>query len=755
MKRDKVNVHILRDLALLQIQLRDLPGHLRTRKAMLLLKQERTDSWLTFTLAWELVGNFDAAIDVLSTFEDISEGPEQRMKNGKPIPPSFEAGERKLYLTTLYQQAGRFEEAIKYLDTNAPRIPDKHGLKVLRAHLLLQSGDREGARTLYRQLIRTNPEDLDFHKGLQLTYNIGEGEPRWDGRHLDQLSEEQVVTLTTLYNELREEQGGCDALKTIPLRFLPPGTAFARQLESYLQPALRKGIPSLFATLEYLYEVSPAKSKIIGSTIESYEASLKATGRFPGREEEELAEPATTLLWAMLFLAQHLSKVGEFEAALARISEAEAHTPTVVDIYAMRASILQRAGAFGEAADAMEQCREMDLADRYLNTLSTQFLLRADRVEQANSVVELFIKDAEGATTSLAEMQCIWYQQQAGESFLRTGKLGQALQRGLSIASHFDDFIEDQFDFHMYCMRKVTLRAYRDLLRFEDKVRSHNNYFNAAVLLVKAYLALHDRPLQEAREQAEMFKGLEGAELQKAKKKLIKVQKKEALKAQEATKKAPPPKKKSVDEKTDLPTPQQLEETANPLDEAIKWAKSLELYCGDRIESHILAFEAFFLKGRFLLAIRPLLKAFAMNPSHPDVHFGIVRLASVNPEDVDEALREVFTIQRQQLTGGQTPQQLNEAKAQQPEATQDQLTQFAILQAEAFLAGEDLEALSKIRERVQLLPTATREEAEAVYQKLPFVFIKATREIFRQQAEVRFPKASAFAPTDAEVPKCE
>ncbi len=44
---------------------------------------------------------------------------------------------------------------------------------------------------------------------------------------------------------------------------------------------------------------------------------------------------------------------------------------------------------------------------------------------------------------------------------------------------HFNDFMEDQFDFHAYCVRKMTLRAYVQMLRMEDTI--HKNIFYSKV----------------------------------------------------------------------------------------------------------------------------------------------------------------------------------------------------------------------------------------------------------------------------------
>lgn len=47
---------------------------------------------------------------------------------------------------------------------------------------------------------------------------------------------------------------------------------------------------------------------------------------------------------------------------------------------------------------------------------------------------------------------------------------------------HFAAFYEDQFDFHSYCIRKMTLCSYMKILRFEDTLRNHRYYLEAAKL---------------------------------------------------------------------------------------------------------------------------------------------------------------------------------------------------------------------------------------------------------------------------------
>ena len=49
---------------------------------------------------------------------------------------------------------------------------------------------------------------------------------------------------------------------------------------------------------------------------------------------------------------------------------------------------------------------------------------------------------------------------------IRVGvQYGKALKKLMAVDKHFADIMEDQFDFHSYCLRKMTLRAYLRMLR--------------------------------------------------------------------------------------------------------------------------------------------------------------------------------------------------------------------------------------------------------------------------------------------------
>ena len=81
----------------------------------------------------------------------------------------------------------------------------------------------------------------------------------------------------------------------------------------------------------------------------------------------------------------------------------------------------------------------------YLNTKSTRYLIRADKLDEAAKVIALFTKPGD---QNLHEMQCMWYEIECANSHARRGDHGRALKNFAYIEKHFTDIVEDQFDFH-------------------------------------------------------------------------------------------------------------------------------------------------------------------------------------------------------------------------------------------------------------------------------------------------------------------
>jgi NMDA receptor-regulated protein 1 len=108
----------------------------------------------------------------------------------------------------------------------------------------------------------------------------------------------------------------------------------------------------------------------------------------------------------------------------------------------------------------------------------------------------------------------------------------QSLKMFRAVLTHFDEFREDQRDFHGYCLRKATLRAYTDMLHMEDAIYSAQAYRDAALGAIQCYISLHDSPPGGKEAEAERQKMQDMTEAQK--KKFLEKKKKEAAKVAKA-----------------------------------------------------------------------------------------------------------------------------------------------------------------------------------------------------------------------------
>jgi peptide alpha-N-acetyltransferase len=112
----------------------------------------------------------------------------------------------------------------------------------------------------------------------------------------------------------------------------------------------RKGVPSLFANMKTIFG-NIEKTVIIGKTVEGYYQNLKAHGSFDGTSgtpscykaynHDADQEPPSALLWVLYFLAQYYDRKGDTLAAIERVDEAITHTPTLVELYMLKARILK------------------------------------------------------------------------------------------------------------------------------------------------------------------------------------------------------------------------------------------------------------------------------------------------------------------------------------------------------------------------------------------------------------------------------
>ncbi|KAL6772109.1 hypothetical protein ACKKBG_A28965 [Auxenochlorella protothecoides x Auxenochlorella symbiontica] len=626
---DRENLTILRDLAVLQIQMRDLPGFLETRQTLLELKATNRQNWLAFAVAHHLNGNHDVAVKVLDSYGAT-------MDEEAAAHEPYETSEVLLYKAQILEEGGQAEEALAAIDAAVGKrlLKDRLGVLTGRARLLTKLGRTEEAEGVYWELLGINPENHQYHAGLRTALGLDTPDV--------QLTAEQRQRLSDIYARLQRKFPKSTAAKRIPLDFLT-GEDFKTAIGAYVRPYLVRGVPSLFSDLRPLL-ADPAKSAALDALFEGLEASLVEGRGLPPLETASPASataPSTTgppspednpLVWVRLFRAQVANLAGRSREALAAVDACLADCPGLPDALTVRAGVLGRAGDLAGAAEAADAARRADLADRFVNCAAVAAMFAAGRCADAEETAALFTREGEH-TNNLYDMQATWYEVAAGRAYLARGDHGKALKRFLKVVSHFKEFRDDQFDFHNYCLRKHTLRAYMDLLRFEDELYSHPAYAEGAYGAIETYIQLHEAATKAAAAKAEAANGASAEDAKKARQKARKEEQRRAKEAaaaaaaeQEAAKKDGKPAAKG--KKDPDPDGVQLAAAADPLGEAAALVQRLTQCAGDRLQTQALAAEVQLLRGRLLLALQAVQRAERLaGPGDASVHLLVLRLA--------------------------------------------------------------------------------------------------------------------------------
>lgn len=533
-----------------------------------------------------------------------------------------------MYHIRILEDMGDFQSAVDMLEshdrTKGGSVLDRMAGMEVKARLLAKLKESnaddeqktawtERADAAWRWLLSQNGDGYEYYKGFLTNQGI-------DLANVTDENREKALEMLRGYFDVQ--------FATAPRRLalhVATGQEFKDLIKPYLTNALTKGIPSLFADLKPLYR-DPAKRQIIEDTVEEFRATLAISSPSTG----DSVEP-TTYLWALYLLAQHHSYLGRHKQALEILDVAIAHTPTLPELYMTRARALKRAGDPHGAARAMNDARLLDGQDRFINTKTGKYLLRAGMVNEADTIFSKFTRGGSPVTADLEEMQAMHYLVEQGDSYRQAGKLNLALKKYYVIQKVFESFREDQYEFHQYSVRKTILNVYTEMLKWEDNVRSHPGFIHAAVATVQIWVALYDDAtlgpsLQPAETTASDVSSKKA--INKAKKAARKGQpeadganSKKATATQSEDRGLEPPRLRDDD-----PEGLKLVLAEDPLERADKYLTGLSELVPQNMDICFAIYDVAIRRKKYLQAVRMLTRAHSLDSEHPDLHSRIAHL---------------------------------------------------------------------------------------------------------------------------------
>ena len=675
LKVDPKNLQILRDLSMLQIQLRDMDGFAVTRNTLLALKPNAKINWMAFGLARHLSGDLVGAVAVIDIYlGTLTEGSAE-------LGRSYESSELALYKNQLLAEQNEYAKALQHLDECAAVTVDRGAWLMMRAEYQVRLRQFENAiATIHQLLDRGMTEDHRIHSLYQCALlqieEKGVLDPvlRLRGTQtlvtFMPLAEEQISILRQAYeHELPGQYPKSAAIQRIAISMMDDAS-FRQSIDARCRSDLRRGVPSLCAELQsYLWTSSDktnrfvrtidpvdvrrhARYQLFVTLVDEYISHLERSGRFAADSAEE--EEPSTLFWAWYLRAGLHEMAGEYVEGLARMDQCLQHTPTAVDAYEMKARLWKLSGNISAAVACLDRGRDLDRADRYINNQTTRYMLQAGMEQEALQRISMFTRHEGNPEQNLYDMQCSWYELELAACLARKGDWGRSLKKYGAVVKHFHDFQEDQFDFHSYCLRKVTLRAYVSVLRFEDEVYGQEYFCQAAAGIIRIYLYMHDHPTMNAAEEPDYSK-MDAAERKKAKavarKKKKASEKKESVppaaagsNETEATANGGNKAKKAAVTDEDPLGLEYLKK--DPLSEAKKYSQMLAQFAPQNLETWILQYDTALRRKKPLLCLQALFKARAVDEDSHELftrivdfsHAQVSSLASTAPPSVQAVL---------------------------------------------------------------------------------------------------------------------
>ena len=490
-KIDPENLQILRDMGLLQMQMRDLVGFRDTRLTILTLQPNSKVHWLTYALSVHVNGDAEGAVGVLDSYLDTCD-----RDSSVEFQKNFESSELALYKNQVLSETtgeiteeegedaglGGIRKAYHHLDEIKDIVVDQTGWLMTRLSYQLQLGYYDKAKeTVFALFERGSTEDHRVHGAymcsllkadketcvevgkLKGTATLATLRPLEDEERNILLAaygteDAEVVQDATTANNgdsaipkkgLRAVFPKSAAIKRIYLTLLPTsGEEFKAALDEYCQRQIVKGVPSLGSDLSSLYLIQEDKQQqqsvrlvlakhavdvkshtVYQLLVQLVESYIASLQSTSKFPNNDTEHSPSVLLWSWYLRAILHDQAAEYAPGISLINKCIEHTPTAVDFYELKARLLENGGDIQKAADVIDAGRDLDRQDRYINNQTTKTLLRAGREVEASKTISMFTRHEGNPEQNLYDMQCTWYELELADCWRRKGELGRSLRK--------------------------------------------------------------------------------------------------------------------------------------------------------------------------------------------------------------------------------------------------------------------------------------------------------------------------------------
>ncbi|KAL0228381.1 hypothetical protein RCL1_004524 [Eukaryota sp. TZLM3-RCL] len=468
LRHDSQNPQVLKDTCLLQMQLGDFSDTIELRRLMLTQNSKPSGNWYGFAVSNDLAGNTLEAIDILKNFLKTVEGVDVRSSNEK--------SEVYLYLAELLLKAEKYEELHQLLTTQSNDILDS----IKSKELMVVCGQRgflqvEELQLILKELITINEDNGEYILNYLKTFNQEE--------HFNVIKKLlQEFPKSNVLHEILVENSSFSA------------DLFAESLRIYVS---NYPVPSLFPVLKNFNLKFPDFSDYIFTVTESVAEFFISESNY---------SKAAWLFYALgrfclpddVVRAQNYSSKCDEYFELSNQKVAESHV--------LAAEIARVQKDYELSINHMSKARQSDPGDRYLNHLSVEIMLESGNISGAEQLSKEFIGDkvSKSYAKTLLDFQICFLEILFAQTYKQQGEYGKALYLYNAVQRHFMEYVDEFFDFHLYCVSRGMLRAYVAALRELRQYVKSEYYMKAVVGSAEIYsiLAFNEEERQRLIEMA-------------------------------------------------------------------------------------------------------------------------------------------------------------------------------------------------------------------------------------------------------------
>ena len=236
-----------------------------------------------------------------------------------------------------------------------------------------------------------------------------------------------------------------------------------------------------------------------------------------------------------------------------------------------------------------------------------KYMIRAGFIQEGVHLIQSFTPRGECEADN--DSPCHWFLLEVARAYQRKAEYRRSLDFCLQLRKSFENIWEDQLDFHVFCLSKMRLCSYVELLRLEDTIYNNQDYRETAHTAIEVLLKLHDENITKSHSSSKNNNNNQEAVCVKSNKKKNKNKNKKE-------------KKNNAEEDNNSLTFSSLDY----LDEATRFLKPLQEMFNNELDTFLAGFEISKRKRKPLMMLQNILRLQHIDQSNKKVLENVICL---------------------------------------------------------------------------------------------------------------------------------